>query len=63
MAHGAEVRVSYDTRRTRLRAKGRLFHRTGIASTAYIATLSLYTFIKQESQLRHGGWLLEQKHG
>jgi len=46
VAQGAEVRVSYDTRRTRLHAKAWLFHRPGLvgsppASTAYIGSSNL----------------------
>jgi superfamily II DNA or RNA helicase len=48
VAQGAEVRVSYDTRRTRLHAKAWLFHRPGLsgafsASTAYIGSSNLST--------------------
>ena len=48
VAEGAEVRVSYDTRRTRLHAKAWLFHRPGLtgsppASTAYIGSSNLST--------------------
>lgn len=48
VAQGAEVRVSYDTRRTRLHAKAWLFHRPGLSgstpsSTAYIGSSNLST--------------------
>jgi HKD family nuclease len=48
VAQGAEVRVSYDTRRTRLHAKAWLFHRSGLSgashsSTAYIGSSNLST--------------------
>ncbi|WP_411876485.1 DUF3427 domain-containing protein [Vulcanococcus limneticus] len=40
-ARGAQVRVSTDTRRTRLHAKAWLFHRASGASTAYIGSSNL----------------------
>ena len=41
VARGAQVRVSTDTRRTRLHAKAWLFHRASGASTAYIGSSNL----------------------
>jgi HKD family nuclease len=41
VARGAQLRVSTDTRRTRLHAKAWLFHRASGASTAYIGSSNL----------------------
>jgi superfamily II DNA or RNA helicase len=41
VAHGAQLRVSTDTRRTRLHAKAWLFHRASGTSTAYIGSSNL----------------------
>lgn len=41
VARGAEVRVSYDTRQTRLHAKAWLFHRASGFHTAYIGSSNL----------------------
>ncbi len=41
VARGAQVRVSTDTRRTRLHAKAWLFHRASGTSTAYIGSSNL----------------------
>ncbi|MER6946720.1 DUF3427 domain-containing protein [Nonomuraea sp. NPDC000554] len=48
-AMGADIRVSYDTRTTRLHAKAWLFHRTTGLSTAYVGSSNL-----SKTALSHG---------